>query len=159
LTARPPHGRAAEGEERDGAGRSGLAAWLCALSLAGLGRTVRARPEWERAAEGAAWSWLGLVDHGRHSASRASASPLLREEVSPLDWAEALDASRVPLGRRLFRRRQSCAVVEGPPGAPRGPFVVLRFESVFERQARAVETITLALGPDDRWRVAAYFIG
>jgi hypothetical protein len=49
-------------------------------------------------------------------------------------------------------------VVEGPAGDLRGPYVVIRFESVFERQIRAAETVTPALGPDGSWRVAAYFI-
>jgi hypothetical protein len=35
---------------------------------------------------------------------------------------------------------------------------VIRFESARAR-SRAAETITLVLGPDGRWRVAAYFIG
>jgi hypothetical protein len=35
---------------------------------------------------------------------------------------------------------------------------VIRFDSVFERRRGATETITPVLGPDGRWRVAAYFI-
>ena len=64
----------------------------------------------------------------------------------------------MPLGRCLWRKLRSCSVVEGPPGALQGPYVVIRFDCVFERQSRAAETITPALGPDGRWRVAAYFI-
>jgi hypothetical protein len=49
-------------------------------------------------------------------------------------------------------------VVEGPSGALRGPYVVIPFESVFERRGRAAETITPVLGADGHWQVAAYFI-
>jgi hypothetical protein len=158
LASRPVRVRACEQDEPAEARRSGPAAWLSALSLAGLGRTVGGQPDWEREATGATRSWLRLVDDGRHPASWTSASPLLREEIGPLEWEEALRAVRVPLGRCLWRRLQSRSVVEGPSGDRRGPYVVVRFESVFERRADAVETITLAFGPDARWRAAAYFI-
>jgi hypothetical protein len=117
------------------------------------------RPDWERAATGVARSWLRLVDGGRHLASWTAAAPLLREEVGPREWNAALRAVRAPLGRCLWRKLRSRAVFEGPSGALRGPYVVIQFESVFERRGRAAETITPALGPDGRWHVAAYFIG
>lgn len=118
-----------------------------------------AHPDWEREASSVARSWLRLVDDGRHTASWAAAAPLLREAVGPRAWDAALRAVRAPLGRCLWRNQRSRAVVEGPPGALRGPFVVIRFESVFERRSRAAETITPVLDADGRWRVAAYFIG
>ena len=159
LVPYPAGGRAGEREGQAGAGRSDLAAWLSGLSLAGLGRPVGARPIWEREATNVARSWLRLVDDGRHPASWAAAAPLLREEVGSREWDAALRAVRVPLGRCLWRELHSVSVVEGPAGARRGPYVVIRFESVFERRSHAAETVTPVLGPDGRWRVAAYFVG
>jgi hypothetical protein len=158
LAIRPTRARVGEQEARAGVRRSELAAWLSALSLAGLGRPAGAHPDWEREATGAAQAWLRLVDDGRHPASWASAAPILREEVGSLEWDAALHAVRDPLGRCFWRKLQSRAAVEGPPGELRGPYVVIRFESVFERRRGATETITPVLGPDGRWRVAAYFI-
>ena len=140
------------------AGGPSSAAWLSALSLAGLGRPLAGRDDWEREATSVARSWLRLVDDGRHPASWSAAAPLLREEVGPQDWDAALRAARAPLGRCLWRKLLSRAAVEGSPGDLRGPYVVIRFESAFERQGSAVETITPVRGPDGRWRVAAYFI-
>ena len=158
LPIRPVRTRASKLEAPVDARRSDVAAWLAALSLAGLGRPVDAPPEWEREATGVAQSWLRLVDDGRHPASWTAAAPLLREEVGPREWDAALRAVRVPLGRCLWRELHSVSVVEGPAGARRGPYVVIRFESVFERRSHAAETVTPVLGPDGRWRVAAYFI-
>ena len=156
----PPAGaRAGEQEARAQTRRSDLAAWLSALSLAGLGRPVGTRADWEREASSVARSWLRLVDDGRHPASWAAAAPLLREEVGLREWDAALRSVRAPLGRCLWRKVRSRAAVEGPPGALRGPYVVIQFDSVFERRSRAAETITPVLGADGRWRVAAYFIG
>jgi len=158
LAFRPARARAGEHQARIKTRRSELAAWLSGLSLAGLGRPAGAHPEWEHEAAAAARGWLRLVDDGRHPASWAQATPLLREEVGPVEWDKALRAARDPLGRCSRRALQSHAAVEGPPGDLHGPYVVLRFESVFERLSRSVETITLMRGADGRWRVAAYFI-
>ena len=49
--------------------------------------------------------------------------------------------------------------IRRPSGAHRGPYLVLRFETVFERRHPVVETVTTVQGPDGRWRVAAYFLG
>jgi hypothetical protein len=158
LAIHPVRAKAAEQEARVGVRRSGLAAWLSAVSLAGLGRPVGAHPDWEREATDVARDWLRLVDDGRHPASWATAAPLLREEIGPGEWDAALRAARAPLGRCLWRELQSRAAVEGPPGDRRGPYVVIRFEGGFEWRGRATETVTPVLGPDGRWRVAAYFI-
>ena len=158
MAFRPARERAGEEDGRVEGRRSGLAAWLSAVSLAGLGRPVGGRADWEREATSVARSWLRLVDDGRHPASWSAAAPLLREEVGPQDWDAALRARRAPLGRCLWRKLQSRAAVEGSPGDLRGPYVVIRFESAFERRSLVTETVTPVLGPDGRWRVAAYFI-
>jgi len=158
MAFRPARETAGEQEGQDEGRRSELAAWLSALSLAGIGRPAGAHLGWEREAASVARSWLRLVDDGRHSASWAAAAPLLRAEVGSREWDAALRAVRVPLGRCLWRKVQSRAAVEGPPGDLRGPYVVIRFESAFERRGSVAETVTPVLGPDGRWRVAAYFI-
>lgn len=159
LAARPHGARVGEPDKREGTRRSDLAAWLSALSLAGLGRPVGGRPDWEREASCAARSWLRRVDDGRHPASWAAAAPVLRQEIGAREWDAALRAVRAPLGRCLWRQLRSRATVEGPDGALKGPYVVIRFESAFERREATVETVTPVLGADGRWRVAAYFIG
>jgi hypothetical protein len=158
LASRPSRVPAAEPEAQAEAMRSSVATWLSALSLAGLGRPTGPSPDSERAATRVTRSWLRLVDDGRHPASWAAAAPLLRENVGPREWDAALRAVRVPLGRCLGRRLRSRAVVEGPTGVLRGPYVVIRFESAFERRSRVAETVTAVLGPDRCWHVAAYFI-
>jgi len=158
MAFRPARESAGEQTGRGEGRRSEVAAWLSALSLAGLGRPLAGREDWEREATSVARSWLRLVDDGRHPASWSAAAPLLREEVGPQEWDAALRAARAPLGRCLWRKLQSRAAVEGSPGDLRGPYVVIRFESAFERRGSVAETVTPVRGPDGRWRVAAYFI-
>jgi hypothetical protein len=159
LAFHPAHARAGERGTPEGVRRPEIAAWLSALSLGGLGRPVSGHSDWERDATSAARSWLRLVDEGRHPASWSAAAPLLRDEVGPQDWDAALRAARVPLGRCWWRALQSRAVVEGPPGDRRGPYVVIQFDSAFAGRGHVTETVTPVRGEDGRWRVAAYFLG
>ncbi len=132
--------------------------WLSALSLVGLARPLVADRVAEEDAETAVRGWLDLVDSGRHDTSWEQASPDLKNAVSSDEWRRALGAVRDPLGSPRSRRRLSRRLVEGLPGAPKGPYVVIRFATDFEARPGTVETITPALGADGRWRVSSYFI-
>jgi hypothetical protein len=158
LAVHPAYAGGGEEGGQAGARRSERAAWLSALSLVGLGRPVSGHADWEREATSVALSWLRLVDESRHPASWSAAAPLFREEVGRQDWDTALHATRAPLGRCSWRKLQSRAAVSGPSGDLEGPYVVIRFESAFERRGPVAETITSVRCPDGRWRVAAYFI-
>ncbi len=138
--------------------RREFVAWLSALSLAGLGRPLGADEEAEDQAAAAARDWLVLVDRGCSSTSWEKAAPIFRMAVTPEQWDEAVRSVRTPLGRCLSRALRSHTLVEAFPGAPKGPYVVLKFDAEFEDGARAVETVTPVLGADERWRVASYFI-
>ena len=43
------------------------------------------------------------------------------------------------------------------PGAPDGEYVVLQYESEFQRKKYAIETVTPMLD-DGQWRVSGYYI-
>ncbi len=138
--------------------RRDFVAWLSALSLAGLARPLRADEEAEEQAASAAREWLSLLDGDRRSASWEAAAPVFRIAITPEQWDEAVRSVRTPLGRCRSRTLRSHRLVEAFPGAPKGPYVVLKFDADFERGAHAVETVTPVRGADDRWRVASYFI-
>ena len=138
--------------------RRDFVAWLSALSLAGLARPLGADERAEEQAADAARSWLSLVDGGRSSTSWETAAPAFRVAVSPEQWDQAVRSVRTPLGRCLSRTLRSHRLVDALPGAPRGPYAVLRFDAEFEHAAQVVETVTPVRGADDRWRVASYFI-
>lgn len=138
--------------------RREFVAWLSALSLAGLARPLGADEGVEEEAAVAAREWLDLVDGGRYAEGWDAASPAFRGMVTPEEWERAARSVREPLGRCLSRRLQSHKLVDSFPGAPRGPFAVLQFQTDFENRRGAVETVTPALGEDRLWRVTGYFI-
>ena len=44
------------------------------------------------------------------------------------------------------------------PGAPDGQYVVIQFDTQFERKRTAIETVTPMLDTDGQWRVSGYFV-
>jgi hypothetical protein len=45
-----------------------------------------------------------------------------------------------------------------PAASPDGNYLLITYDSVFERKQTAVETLTLYQEADGRWRAAGYFI-
>jgi len=138
--------------------RREFVAWLSGLSLAGLARPLGADQAVEDKAGAAAQAWLDLVDGGRYGAGWDAAAPAFKSMVTRDEWDQAVHSVREPLGRCLSRTLRSHKLVDALPGGPRGPYVVLQFETDFEQKAGVVETVTPAFGSDDVWRVAGYFI-
>jgi len=138
--------------------RRDFVTWLSALSLTGLARPLAANGALEDEAENAARAWLKIVETGGFGRSWDEASPAFKDAITKEQWLQALDAARSPLGSCLSRKRVARRLVESLPGAPKGPFVVIRYASEFLKKADAVETITPALDSDGRWRIAGYYI-
>jgi ribosomal protein S17E len=44
------------------------------------------------------------------------------------------------------------------PGAPDGEYVILQFETTYEKKRQAIETVAPMKEKDGKWRVAGYFI-
>jgi hypothetical protein len=131
---------------------------LSALSLAGLGRAVRAESSAEVAAVKAAESWLQLVDAGKTAESWDAAAALFKAAMTKEQWQAALGAVRTPLGKLVSRKLKSKQAMTSLPGAPNGQYVVIQYDTVYEHKQEAVETITPMLDPDGQWRVSGYYI-
>ena len=69
-----------------------------------------------------------------------------------------MEGFRKPLGnlvnRKIMRTQESTSL----PGAPDGRYVVMFFETSFEKKKAVVETVTFMLEKDGKWRAAGYFI-
>lgn len=106
----------------------------------------------------AAESWLKLVDHEKFEASWDQASELFKGAVTKEQWKQSCSGARTPLGKLISRKVKSREYTEKIPGGPDGKYVVIQFDSVFEKKESAVETVTPMLDPDGMWRVSGYFI-
>jgi hypothetical protein len=109
-------------------------------------------------AERAARDWLALADVADAAGTWTAAASPFRRAVREDDWSRALDAARAPLGAVVARTLRSARAATELPGAPDGEYVVLEFDTQFERKRAAVETVTPMRDADGRWRVSGYYI-
>lgn len=112
----------------------------------------------ERSAQQAAESWLALADSGKFAESWEQAGEIFRAAVTKDQWIRMVNAVRTPLGNLLSRRLKTAKYTTTLPGAPDGQYVVIQYDTAFERKQAAVETITPMLEKDGKWRVSGYYI-
>jgi hypothetical protein len=112
----------------------------------------------EDAAQPVAAAWLALVDAGKYVESWEKMSPGFQKEVSRRKWKSTVEKIRQPLGKFSSRKLKSAEYSKELPGAPEGEYVVLRYDSAFEKKTAAVEKVTLILGQDLNWRVSSYAV-
>lgn len=112
----------------------------------------------ERAAVEAATQWVALVDEGKYAQSWDNAAGYFKGAVKKDQWEASLSAGRKPLGKVLSRKVKTKQYTTTLPGAPDGQYVVIHYETSFERKASATETITPMREKDGKWRVAGYYI-
>jgi hypothetical protein len=128
------------------------------VMVATLSRWALAAGGPEEAAKASAESWLALVDQQKYSESWDQAAKLFKGAVTKEQWQTAAAGARGPLGKLISRKFKSSQYTEKLPGAPDGRYVVIQYDTVFEKKAQAVETITPMADPDGTWRVSGYFI-
>ncbi len=112
----------------------------------------------ETDAQHAAEAWLAEVDAGHYAESWSEAAAQFRDAVDQPSWLKAVSAVRAPLGSLKSRALRSAHYATSLPGAPDGQYVVLQFESAFDKKLAAIETVTPTKDRDGRWRVSGYFI-
>ena len=121
-------------------------------------QAVVAYPAAEKKAVNVANAWLALVDQGQYSKSWENAAAYFKAAVGKDQWQTTLPAARTPFGQVLSRKLRSTQYATTLPGAPDGHYVVIQFQTSFERKSSAVETVTPMRDQDGKWRVAGYYI-
>ena len=133
---------------------------VCSLLtfLLAMGLAVPAQQKPEQLAQQSAKSWLALVDSGNYGESWDEAAAAFQAGVTREQWQRALPATRDRLGKMLSRKLKSAHYTKILPGAPKGEYAVIQYDSSFEHQLSAVETVTPTLEKDGKWRVSGYYI-
>jgi hypothetical protein len=119
---------------------------------------VLAQPASNAAAVKAAESWMTLVDSGKYAESWKAAASLFREKVTAAQWEDAVRSARGPLGPVESRKLVTAQYTRTLPGAPDGDYVVIRYETTFQKKKASVETVTPMKDKDGVWKVSGYFI-
>lgn len=116
------------------------------------------RVEAEAEAIAAAQAWLEWVDAGDFAKTWDAAASFFKEAVTQAEWVKTAQTFRPPLGKMVSRKLKTTQYATSLPGAPDGHYVVIQFDTVFERKQSAVETVTPMLDTNGQWRVSGYFI-
>ncbi len=132
--------------------------FLGLVLLLGLIQLGKADEKSQQKAVEAAQKWLGLVDQGEYGKSWETAAGYFKGAVTEKQWEQALTAFRSPLGKVISRKVKSKQYATSLPGAPDGDYVVIQFETAFEKKKSSVETITPMKEKDGSWRVSGYYI-
>ena len=106
----------------------------------------------------AADDWLKLVDGGKYAESWAESSTVFKDRLNADGWGKMVGPVRQPLGPVLSRKLKTAQYATSLPGAPDGQYVVIQYDTSFEKKKSAVETITPMLDKDGQWRVSGYYI-
>jgi hypothetical protein len=103
-------------------------------------------------------AWLELVDAGKYVESWKAAAAAFRAAVTEEKWGSALRAMRTPLGKLGTRTMQSATYTKMLPGVADGDYVVVLYQTSFEKKQIAQETVIASREKDGVWRVAGYYL-
>ena len=132
---------------------------LLSLSvLAALTGAAVASSERETAATNAVAPWLALVDSGQYAESWFQASSDFRNITSKEQWVDALKTVRAPLGKLVSRQLQSAKYTTTLPNSRPGEFVVIQYNTDYEKAPGMVETVVAVLEKNGTWKVTGYYI-
>lgn len=112
----------------------------------------------EQAAVEAAEKWLALIDKDEESESWNQAASMFKTALTAEDWKKALDSAHSPIGKAVSRKLKSKTYATELPGAPDGEYVIIEYETQFEKKRNGTETVVPLKDTDGEWRVSGYFI-
>jgi hypothetical protein len=137
----------------------GFAIAVFVAALAGCGIAAAADEEIDASgAMAAAHQWLALVDFGRGRDAYAATSENFRAGVEQLKWEVAVDTVRNTLGGIVNRKLRAAHYTRTLPGAPDGEYVLIYFDTRFDKKALATELVTCEREKDGLWRVGGYWV-
>jgi predicted SnoaL-like aldol condensation-catalyzing enzyme len=119
---------------------------------------VHAADKPEKAATKQAQAWLALIDEGKFGESWDESAKLFKASIPREAWIQKAGGARGMLGKAVSRRLKSARFETHLPGAPDGKYVVIQFDTAFEKKKKAIETVTPMQEADGDWRVSGYFI-
>jgi hypothetical protein len=111
----------------------------------------------EDLAKQSAKEWLELTDAGKYGQSWEKAAKLFKSSVTKKQWDAKIKAAREPLGKVISRELQNATYAKQLPGVPDGEYVVIQYNTSFEKKKSAIETVTPMLDGTS-WKVSGYFI-
>jgi len=133
---------------------------ICAALAIIIGPRLHQKPDpvkMEAAGQSAA-RFLELVDNQHYEQSWQASAKLLRDKVPNEEWIKKLTSLREWAGPVVERKQVDARYTTEAKDSPDGEYILINFESHFQKQQSAKEQVIVMLEDDHLWRVAGYFV-
>jgi hypothetical protein len=117
--------------------------------------TVVADEQLKASAE-ASTNWLAIIDQEKYEMAWEKGALTLKLRVPLNSWLQIMEASRKPLGKMVNRKVIDQRIAKNPPGLPAGDYIVMIYNTDFDKVKAAAELVTLVLESDGKWRGLTY---
>lgn len=101
-------------------------------------------------------SWLTNVNKEDYASAWRSASDYFRGTITLQRWLEEMQGYRKPLGQCLDRSKPSFRHEKELDSVPDGKYIIVEYESRFEKKKKATETIVTNAGLDGHLEIYGY---
>jgi hypothetical protein len=112
----------------------------------------------EKAAQPGAERWLALVDADNYAESWKQAASIFKQQLTAEQWESEVKSLHSHTGRLVSRKFRTAEFTVSMPGAPPGDYVILKYDTSFEKFKTATETVVPTREKDGSWRVSGYFV-
>lgn len=134
-----------------------LAGGFCLLFVA-MPKVFASAEDQIDAALTASKAWVAQIDAGQYDESYAFGCGAMHDKVPQDQWDEVLKALRTPWGPVVSRKQISHVYKPNGYLGAEGEFLVITYDTSFQRLSPATETIVLKW-EDGKWRGAGYRAG
>jgi hypothetical protein len=110
----------------------------------------------ESQAKQAATVWLAIIDKASYGEAWDAAGQMIKSVVPKEQFENGLIGMRTPLGAIVSRKAVAFESKSTLPGMPDGEYVMVGYNSQFEKKQSASESIVMSREPDGVWRVIGY---
>lgn len=118
--------------------------------------TVDQWSAWMIEAAKAAQDYVQLIDQGRYAESWTSGAKIFQGTITQKEWETALKMARKRLGDVKSRTVKDERPAWDPKGLPKGPYMVVEYNTSFTRAPQSGELLTLMREPNGSWKVLTY---
>ncbi|MDL2329683.1 DUF4019 domain-containing protein [Desulfosarcina sp. OttesenSCG-928-A07] len=128
------------------------------MAVVCLGFPIQGHSGMMEDAQKAAEKWMPSVDGGHYTESWQMTSDMFKKKISQKKWVETAEATLEPLGPVVSRGLRAIVFTHTLPDHPDGDYMVIRFNTEFQEDSDAVETVTLVKEKDNTWKIVGYFV-